>query len=281
VHDYAARFPGVIRVVTGPGNVGMHANNRRLIHTSRGRYIAYCEGDDYWHRVDKISREVAVLEEHPEAVGVHSDVDHLELRNGTPQLVASYWKRTLPRIPQPTTYPDLIARNIVQTCSVVLRGDVLRRYPESHLASGMYPMEDWPMFLHALQSGPLMYIAESLATYRHVAGSATRRDAGSMVGFLRGERQLIDDASRGRPDCAVARVDGLSRVRDDLLHFGLVSGDASAVRDAIAAGRSAQVPERRRVQLIEALVRPRLADSMLPHAVRAARAARSGVRRLR
>ena len=46
--DYAARYPDRIRLLTGDVNVGMRANYRRTIEACRGRYVAMCDGDDWW-----------------------------------------------------------------------------------------------------------------------------------------------------------------------------------------------------------------------------------------
>src|ERR1700719_3562213 len=46
--SYQERFPEMIRVITSERNVGMHENLARLFAAARGRYIAFCEGDDYW-----------------------------------------------------------------------------------------------------------------------------------------------------------------------------------------------------------------------------------------
>ena len=44
--EYAERYPGRVRLVTGPANVGWRANYRRTFEACRGRYVAYCDGDD-------------------------------------------------------------------------------------------------------------------------------------------------------------------------------------------------------------------------------------------
>ena len=48
VFEYAKKYPDIIRVFTADYNVGSKANGRRCIKAARGKYMALCEGDDYW-----------------------------------------------------------------------------------------------------------------------------------------------------------------------------------------------------------------------------------------
>ena len=278
VDDYAARYPETIRVLRGTANVGMHENHRRLLRAARGRYVAYCEGDDYWHRADKLTLQVALLDRRPEVIGVHSEVDHLEVVNGRLRRHHDYWRAAQRHIPSLLSYADLVGQNSVQTCSVMVRREALMTYPESRFARGMYPMEDWPLFLHVLESGPLAYLPRSLATYRRVAGSATRQDPESMARFYRGEWRLIVDAAQGHPECAPSAQDGLSRVRASMARLGLSSGDAGMIRDALAMGRASGVPETAGTRTLARLVTIPGADVALPFAARGVRSV-NGLRR--
>ena len=73
VLKYQKRYPDIIRVVTSKKNVGMHKNSVRTIEACRGKYIAFCEGDDYWHDLKKLQKQCQYLESHPECGLVHSD----------------------------------------------------------------------------------------------------------------------------------------------------------------------------------------------------------------
>lgn len=55
--SYAARYPDRIRLVTSEHNVGMRANYRRTIEACRGRYVAICDGDDWWCDPEKLERQ--------------------------------------------------------------------------------------------------------------------------------------------------------------------------------------------------------------------------------
>lgn len=58
VSSYQEENPDIIRVVTSNSNVGAAANNRRILETCRGKYIAFCDGDDYWHDLEKLQKQV-------------------------------------------------------------------------------------------------------------------------------------------------------------------------------------------------------------------------------
>ena len=54
VFDYQKRYPELVRVITSDRNVGPNANGLRVSEACRGKYIAYCDGDDFWHHPRKL-----------------------------------------------------------------------------------------------------------------------------------------------------------------------------------------------------------------------------------
>src|SRR5206468_8720384 len=77
VERYAARFPGVVRLVTSSENVGVMKNFVRTIEACRGDYIAFLEADDYWTSEDKLRLQTAFLDEHPDCALCHHRVPYL------------------------------------------------------------------------------------------------------------------------------------------------------------------------------------------------------------
>lgn len=66
VEKYMKKYPEKIKLVTSEENVGARKNFLRLIKNARGKYIAQCEGDDYWTDPYKLQKQVDYLEKHPD-----------------------------------------------------------------------------------------------------------------------------------------------------------------------------------------------------------------------
>lgn len=126
--SYAARYPDRIRLVTSEHNVGMRANYRRTIEACRGRYVAICDGDDWWCDPEKLERQVAMLEADP-SLGL-CYTRSLRLFEGTGREL-HYPEVML------TDFDRLLFNNTVENCTAVARRDLILRYyaevrPEEH-----------------------------------------------------------------------------------------------------------------------------------------------------
>ncbi|MEO6613355.1 MAG: glycosyltransferase [Chitinophagaceae bacterium] len=64
--DYAARFPGKIRYHYHEKNIGMMPNMIGTLQSCEGKYIAICEGDDYWADENKLQLQADFLDAHPD-----------------------------------------------------------------------------------------------------------------------------------------------------------------------------------------------------------------------
>ena len=62
--EYAKKYPDLIRLITSETNVGVNPNELRAMKAVKGKYIAYCEGDDYWTDPLKLQKQVDFLESH-------------------------------------------------------------------------------------------------------------------------------------------------------------------------------------------------------------------------
>lgn len=74
--DYADRFPKIIKPIFQQENQYTRCgliNPRFVFPRARGKYIALCEGDDYWTDKTKLQKQVTFLENNPEYVITYTD----------------------------------------------------------------------------------------------------------------------------------------------------------------------------------------------------------------
>lgn len=69
LREYEGKYPEIIRVFASGQNQGTTRNAYRLFLQARGKYLASCEGDDFWTVTNKLQRQVDFLECHPQYIG--------------------------------------------------------------------------------------------------------------------------------------------------------------------------------------------------------------------
>lgn len=70
---YEARYPEKIRLIEQPYNKGIILNTKDCLFAARGKYIAICEGDDYWIDEYKLKKQIDILENKAEISMVHTN----------------------------------------------------------------------------------------------------------------------------------------------------------------------------------------------------------------
>jgi len=69
LNEYFKKYPSKIKLLLHEKNIGMHENVNAVWRECRGKYIASCEGDDYWIDPNKLQKQVNFLERHPQYIG--------------------------------------------------------------------------------------------------------------------------------------------------------------------------------------------------------------------
>jgi glycosyltransferase involved in cell wall biosynthesis len=69
IKEFEAKYPDVMRPIYHETNVGGARNAYEFCYAQiKGKYVATCEGDDYWTDPNKLQKQVDFLEQHPEIV---------------------------------------------------------------------------------------------------------------------------------------------------------------------------------------------------------------------
>lgn len=188
VNAMAEKYGSRVLVLRGSENVGMHENADRCFLAARGRYIAICEGDDYWHDPAKLRDQIAILEQNPGMALCHSDFDRLT-RLGRGQ--ARHRSQRGP-VPVGHAYRYLLHAWGVMSATAVYRTEILQRFSGSTFDNRKWPFGDYNRLLFASVHGTFGYLDRSTATFRKVSGSAGNKGANSALRIQLSNKECVD-----------------------------------------------------------------------------------------
>ncbi len=139
----------------GKGNFICRFNGIWNRMSARGKYLAMCEGDDYWTDPYKLQKQVDFLESNPTFSLSYHNVYFKNESNNT--LKISDW----PQKPE-ITIEDLALNNYIYTASVVFRRESLT----VEAIPAKLPFGDYFMWLIIAQKGRIKYFDEPMGVYR-------------------------------------------------------------------------------------------------------------------
>lgn len=173
IKKYEKRYPNIIKPIYQKKN--LWSRDKELIgeiqyKRMKGKYIAYCEGDDYWIDEHKIQKQVDFLNEHDEYNIVFHDV-YIDNKDC---IFSDYITRKVPNI---TGFFDLLKGNYIHTCSALIRNNQKKRSPKNFRK---VLRRDYYTYLLNSENGLLYKIDEVMGVYRvHDGGtmnSMAKRD---------------------------------------------------------------------------------------------------------
>ncbi len=142
-------------------NIGMMPNFIFAIKECEGKYIALCEGDDYWTDPLKLQKQVDFLETNPDYVLCFHQVSILKT-NG--ELVDDF----ISKVPKNYETIETLARlgNYIHTPSVVYRNII----KEFSFEFSQTPIGDYFLYMMLAEHGKLKFLEEKMAVYRNGVG---------------------------------------------------------------------------------------------------------------
>lgn len=146
----------------------------------RGKYMAFCEGDDYWTDPKKLQMEVDIMENNPEVGLVHTDFDLSEGNVGH-----SKW----PAEPICATEMLLNATAHIGAATMMYRRDVFDKTPKLYNGQN-FKMGDLPLQIEMSRECKFQYINKKTAIYRILQNSASHNsDIEKEIAFYKSARE--------------------------------------------------------------------------------------------
>lgn len=158
-----------IRVFQNERNMGVSYTRNFGVEKAQFDYIALIDSDDMWS-ADKLQKQVSLLSTYPDTDLSYTGSAFVDTNGKRSDFVFS--------VPTSVTYKKLLKQNIISCSSVLIRKELLIKYPMAH--DDMH--EDFAAWLSVLKNGGTARgVDEPLLIYRVDKGSKSGNKFKSMV----------------------------------------------------------------------------------------------------
>lgn len=164
VVEYAKKYPNIILSLLSETNLGMMRNFLDTMKAAKGKYIALCEGDDFWIDPYKLQKQVDFLEENQDFGLCYTRCKYY-IQEKKINVVSPFGKAE--------KFDELLLENTIPTLTVLMRSELVNVYmseiqPEKHV----WKMGDYPMWLWFSAISKIKFIDFETGTYRELSKSA-------------------------------------------------------------------------------------------------------------
>jgi glycosyltransferase involved in cell wall biosynthesis len=175
ISEYQRQHPYIIKAFLNKFNIGSIGNEIKLLSKVQGRYISFCEGDDFWTDPEKLQKQIDFLEINPDYGLVHADVNHLN--NKTGKIIYAHNNTNGVTIPSGNIFDYLMnPRHNIKTMTVCLRRDLFESFylHDPDILTKEWRLLDISIWLMIAKYSKIHYCDEVFATYRLSEESASR-----------------------------------------------------------------------------------------------------------
>jgi glycosyltransferase involved in cell wall biosynthesis len=167
IEEYANKYPDLFVTILQSENQwskgGGSIYARFVYPRARGKYIALCEGDDYWTDPLKLQKQVDFLEENPDYGIVHTNFSTSDGK----RISINYYPRNDQYL------NSFLSGNIsIGTLTVLFRRNLYDTLPKYYHEKN-FKMGDLPLWIEFAKNSKIKYIPDSTAMYRVLDNSAS------------------------------------------------------------------------------------------------------------
>ena len=180
IRDYADKYPDIIKPILLGENHMQHGILRdpyfEKWHQCT-KYIAQCEGDDYWIDPIKLQMQVDFMECHPDYGLIHTNFDSIPIKRLTAKV---------PINEQDEYLGDMLSGDYpIGTLTSLYRVSILNKLP-NYRKNIDFKMGDQPLWIEFASVSKIKYIDKITAIYRITENSASHnKDINKELEFLK------------------------------------------------------------------------------------------------
>jgi glycosyltransferase involved in cell wall biosynthesis len=168
IREYANKYPDIIKPIIESENLySKHDGslNKIMYNSTHGKYVAICEGDDYWTDSLKLQKQVEFLESHPDYSLVYGKCNYLNQKTG---VITNGFQDFY------ELFPDLLNHNTIPTLTVLYKKAVFESYlNEVNPRERGWLMGDYPFWLYVSYRSKIHFEPLIMGVYRVLPESAS------------------------------------------------------------------------------------------------------------
>ncbi len=154
--NFKSKHPDKIRLIEREKNLGAVRNYLDTYSACYGKYVAFCEGDDFWIDPEKLQKQVDFLDANPDYAICFHNVRVTD-KSG------ALGKPLFETLPDTSTINDLCQGDYISTPSCMVRNHQVKAIP-----GWIYELPgcDWPFDILNAECGKIKCIPGLMAAYR-------------------------------------------------------------------------------------------------------------------
>lgn len=165
---FAEKYPDKIKLLPSQKNYGVVPNFIRTLDACDGRYIALCEGDDYWIDNDKLQAQVDFLETHSDYILCAGRSQYL---NYSGEITSIDERADKTKVD--FSIKDYLLKMCFETASIVYRNNKDFKLPDSY--KNVFSADQFLVLLLTMNNGKIRYLDKDISVYRYHAGGITKK----------------------------------------------------------------------------------------------------------
>ena len=165
IRQMAEEYPDIIRATLQTENQHSKkvAITNMLAEKARGKYIAICEGDDYWSDMDKLQTQVDWMEDHPDYSACVHNTMMLDCISGHERPYNERYSEDRDLLFEDVLYG---VGKVYHTSATFGRSELFRDLPEFYFISARHRVGDHPRAIWYALNGKIRYMNKCMSVYR-------------------------------------------------------------------------------------------------------------------